>query len=123
METEVERVQDEATARNPEVALHVLVVVPAERRDAVAALEPESRERDRELLRPPRHLAVAVPVEALVRQAGDDLVVAEVRLDPPEQVRQRELEIHHLAAHSGNRNRPLSAQQRAGEDAVAHPVG
>ena len=41
MQPEVERVEDEAAARDAEVALHVLVVVPGERRDAVAALEPE----------------------------------------------------------------------------------
>ena len=33
-----------------EVGLEVLVVVPAERRDAVAALEAEPLQRDRELL-------------------------------------------------------------------------
>ena len=43
--------EHEAAARDAEVALHVLVVVPAERRDAVAALEPEPVERDGELLR------------------------------------------------------------------------
>jgi hypothetical protein len=77
----------------------MLVVVPAQRRDAVAALEPEALERDGELLRAPRHVAVAVAVEALVREAGDDLLVPVVRLDAPEQVRQRQLEVHHLTAH------------------------
>jgi hypothetical protein len=41
VQAQVERVQDEAAARDAEVRLEVLVVVPAERRDAVAALEPE----------------------------------------------------------------------------------
>ena len=41
MQAQVQRVQDEAAARDAEVRLEVLVVVPAERRDAVAALEAE----------------------------------------------------------------------------------
>ena len=41
VQAQVERVQHEAAARDAEVRLVVLVVVPAERRDAVAALEPE----------------------------------------------------------------------------------
>src|SRR5205814_10413698 len=57
MEAEIERVQDEAAARDPEVRLEVLMVVPAERRDAVAALEPEPLQRDRELLRAPSEVA------------------------------------------------------------------
>ena len=75
VQAEVQRVQREPAARDPEVALHVLVVVPAERRNAVAALEAESLQRDRELLRAPRQVAVAVAVEALVGEAGDDLLV------------------------------------------------
>ena len=97
MQAEVERVQHEPAARDAEVALHVLVVVPAERGDAVAALEAEALQRDRELLRAPREVAVAVAVEALVGEPGDDLLVAEVRLGAAEQVRQRQLEVHHLA--------------------------
>ena len=52
VQPQVERVQDEAAARDPEVRLEVLVVVPAERRDAVAGLEAEPLQRDRELPRP-----------------------------------------------------------------------
>ena len=50
VQAEVQRVQDEAAARDAEVALVVLVVVPRERRDAVAGLEAEVLERDGELL-------------------------------------------------------------------------
>jgi len=39
MEAQVQRVQDEAAARDAEVRLVMLVVVPAERRHAVAALQ------------------------------------------------------------------------------------
>ena len=80
VQAQVERVQDEAAARDPEVRLVMLVVVPAERGDAVAALEPELLQRDRELLRPRRRLAVGRPVEALVGQPRDDLACRRVRL-------------------------------------------
>ena len=99
MEAEVERVEDEAAARDPEVRLVVLVVVPAERRDAVAALEAELAERGRELPRPPHRLAVVRAVEALVGEARDDLAVAEELLRARQQVRQREREVHHQALH------------------------
>jgi hypothetical protein len=74
MQPEVERVEDEAAARDAEVRLEVLMVVPAERRDAVAALEPERLEGDRELLRAARRLAPRRVVEAPVGKAGDDRV-------------------------------------------------
>ena len=51
VQSQVERVQDEAAARDAEIRLVMLVVVPAERRDAVAALEPEPLQRDRERAR------------------------------------------------------------------------
>ena len=70
VEAEVERVEDEAAARDAEVRLVVLVVVPAERRDAVAALEPGLLQRDRELPRAAQRLAVGRAVEALVGHAA-----------------------------------------------------
>ena len=99
VQAQVQRVQDEAAAGDAEVRLEVLMVVPAERRDAVAALEPELGERDRELLRAPHRLAPGRAVEALVGEPGDDLVGPVVRLDAPQHVRQRELEVHHQAVH------------------------
>ena len=92
MEAQVERVQHEAAAGDAEVRLQVLIVVPCKRRHAVAGLEAELPERDGELLRPARHVAVGVAVEALVGQAGDDLLVAEERLRAPQQRRERQLE-------------------------------
>src|SRR5215207_29087 len=99
LQAEVLRVKDEAAARDAEVRLHVLVVVPAERRNAIALLEAQLVERDRELLRAPRHVAVRVPVKALVRKPCDDLLVAEVRFGAPQERRKRQLEVHHLALH------------------------
>ena len=78
MEAEVERVQDEAAARDPEVRLVVLVVVPAERRNAVAARESCLFERDRELPRAAHRVAVRGAVKALVGHPRDDLGVVEL---------------------------------------------
>ena len=44
-EPQVERVQDTASRGNTEVALEVRVVIPAERRDTVALLQPGSEQR------------------------------------------------------------------------------
>ena len=101
MEAEVQRVEDEAAGRDAEVRLDVLVVVPAERRDAVAALEAERLEPHGERAGAPGHLGVGVAVEALVGQARDDLGAPEVRLGAPQQRRERELEVHHHAVHRG----------------------
>jgi hypothetical protein len=83
VQPQVQRVEDEAAARDPEVRLVMLVVVPAQRRNAVAALEAEALQRDGELLRTPHRVAVGRAVEALVREACDDLAVAVVRLGAP----------------------------------------
>jgi hypothetical protein len=99
MEAEVQRVQDVAAARDAEVGLHVLVVVPAQRRDAVAALEAELLQADGELLRPPGHVRIRVAVETLVGHAGHDLLVPEERLRAAKQRRERELVVHHQAVH------------------------
>jgi len=99
MKAEVERVEDEAAARDAEVRLVVLVVVPAERRHAVAALEAGLPQGRGQLPGAPQRLAVVGAVEALVGEAGDDLAVAEERLRPAQQVREREREVHHQAFH------------------------
>jgi len=99
MEAQVERVQDEATARDTEVRLEVLVVVPAERGDAVTALEAKLAQCQRELPRAARHVGIRVTVERPVRQARDDLLLAEVRLRAPQQGRNRQREVHHQAVH------------------------
>ena len=119
MQPQVERVEDEAAARDAEVALHVLVVVPGERRDAVAALEPEVLQRHGELPGAPGAVAVRVAVEALVGEPRDDLLVREVRLRAPQERGERQLEVHHQAVHGGNRNLLSGIEQRLRENAVA----
>ena len=99
MQTQIQRVQHEPAAGNPEVCLVVLVVVPAQRRHAIAALEPELLQPDGECARPAAVLAVGGAVKALVRKPGDDLVAAVVLLGPPQQGGKRQLVVHHQTVH------------------------
>ena len=99
MQAQVERVQDVAGARDAEVGLEVLVVVPAKRGDAGARLEPEPLERDRQLPRAAAEVGERVAVEAPVGKPRDDLLVREVRLRPLQDRRQRQLEVHHQTLH------------------------
>ena len=102
VQPQVQRVEDEAAARDPEVRLHVLVVVPAERRNAISRLEPEIGQRHCELFRAARHVRIRVAVEALVGQPRDDLFVAEEPFRALQQVRKRQLEVHHQAVHGSS---------------------
>ena len=63
MEAKVQRVQDEAAARDPEVRLEVLHVVPAERPHAVALLQAQLLERNGELFRAAHRVRVRRAVE------------------------------------------------------------
>ena len=119
VQAEVERVQDEPGARDPEVRLEVLVVVPAQCGDPVAGLEAQLLQGDGELLGPPGHVRVRVAVEALVGEPRDDLLVAEERLRTPQDRRERQLVVvHHQALHSfllgrSPRNRRISSSRVA----------
>ena len=99
MEAQIERVQHETSARNAEVRLQMLVVVPAQRRNAVTALEAHLSKRNRKLFRAARHVGVGVAVERLVGQTGNDLLLPEVRLRALQQRRNRQREVHHQAVH------------------------
>ena len=99
VQPQVERVQHEATARDAQVGLVVDEVIPAERPDAVAALEPELLQADRQGASAAARLAVGAPLEAAVGQTRHDLRAGRVRLGPPEQRRQRQLVVHHQSVH------------------------
>ena len=99
VEAQVERVQDETGAGDAEVRLQVRVVVPGERGDAVAALEPELLQPDRELARTAGEVGVGVAMERAVGEARDDLLLREVRLGPAQDRRKRQLVVHHQAVH------------------------
>jgi hypothetical protein len=100
MQPKVERMQDEPAARDAEIRLVMLVVVPAERRHAVAALEPEVLERDRERTGSPAGVRVRHALERAVGQPGDDLLAAVVLLGAAQEHGQRQLHVHHEAVHA-----------------------
>src|SRR4029453_10505737 len=84
-----------------EVALEVGVVVPGERGNAVALLQPELVQGGGEAARGPVVLAVAVRSQRLVGKALNDLVLREQRAGAIEQVVERERHVHHRRLHRG----------------------
>ena len=99
MQAEVQRVRDEPADGRAHVRLEMLRVVPHERSDAVAVLEPEFAEADDELLRPRDEVGVRVAVPALVGQAARDLVLAVQLVGSAEECGDVELVVHHQAVH------------------------
>ena len=99
VQAQVQRMQDKAAARDAEVRLVVLIVVPTEGRDAIAALHAEPRQADRERACATATLRVRGAMEAAVRKTGDDLLRTVVLLGPAQQGRKRQLVIHHQAVH------------------------
>jgi hypothetical protein len=65
---DVERVKNGAHARHGEVGLEVLLVVPAERGDAIPRLDPQPPQRAREAVGALRHLIVPGALHALVME-------------------------------------------------------
>ncbi len=100
VEAKVERVRDHPAGGEPEVRLEVLVVVPAERPDAVAVAQPELlAQRDREPLRAVDEVGIGVGVPALVRQAGCKLPLGVKLLGPAHDRRDVQLVVHDQALH------------------------
>ncbi len=99
MEPQVQRVRDVAAHRRAEVGLQVLVVVPAESRHAIAALEAERAQSERELLGAAREVGVRVAVEAPVGEARHDLLLREERLPAAQDRGDRQLVVHDQAVH------------------------
>ena len=99
VEAEVQGVQHAAGAGDAEIGLLVRIVVPHHGGHRLAPLEPRTRKRRGKLPRAAAKIAVAVAVQRLVRQAGDDLALAEQRAGPLQVMRQRERVVHHRRAH------------------------
>ena len=111
VEPQVERVRDEAADRSAEVGLHVLVVVPGERRHAVAVGEAELvAQRERELLRAAGEIGVGVGVPALVGQPARDRLVAEQLLAAPQDRPHVQLVVHRQPLHVTLRRRRADGQ-------------
>ena len=98
-EAQVERVHDAAGGRDAEVALEVRVVVPGQRRDAVALLQAELAQHRRQTARALMELRVPMPAQRLVGQARDDLLVHEQAAGAVEQVVERQRHVHHRRLH------------------------
>ena len=99
MQARIDRVEDHARERHSEVRLDVLVLVPAQSRDAVTTSQAELPERDCELLRAGYEVRVRVPVDGLVRPAGNDRLVPKECLRPSEDERERQRVFHHQSVH------------------------
>ena len=100
VQAEVQRVRDHAADRDADVGLEMLIVVPAEGPDAVSVLQAELvAERGGEAARTWRELGVGVAVPALVRQARDDLPVAEELLAAAQDRGDVQLVVHDQAFH------------------------
>ena len=112
VQAQVQRVRDEASDRRADVGLEVLVVVPHERPDPVAVVEPEPAERDRQALRARHEVGVRGPVPALVGLPGDDLAVAVELVRAAEDRRDVELVVHHQALHRDLLPRSENPQKR-----------
>ena len=98
-EPQVERVQHAACDDRAEVGLVVGVVVPHQRGDPVAALQPRLGQRLGQQARPPVEIGVGVAVQRLVRHARDDLLRAEQLARPLQKMRQIERDAHHGGLH------------------------
>ena len=107
-EPRIERVQDGAAEGDSEVRLQMTAVVPGERRDAVARLHAQPRERVGELLRAAMEFAIRAALDRPVRPAPDDLVVCEELAGAIEEVHEREGDLHHQSVHGALRSGPQS---------------
>jgi hypothetical protein len=96
---QVQRVQNGAHAWHGVIELEVPVVVPGQRRDAVARLHAKPLERPGEAVDAADHLSVGGAVQSLL-SLGDDLFLLVQALDSPEHVLNRELVVLHQAFQS-----------------------
>ena len=71
-EPQVERVHHAARGGDAEIAFEVRVVIPAERRDAIALLQSGGEQRGCELARAAIEIREAIAMQRLVRHAADD---------------------------------------------------
>ena len=102
MKAKVERVEHAAHHRNAEIGFEVLIVIPAECRDAVAGAGAESLKCAGEPPRAAGEVGVMITMDRGVLQARDDLPAAEHRLGAAEDGREGEREVHREAVHGLN---------------------
>jgi hypothetical protein len=98
-QAQVERVHHAPGGGDAEVALEVGVMVPAQRRDAIARAQAETLQRRRQPAGAAVVLAVGVLAQRLVGQARDDHVVREDRPGALEEMVERQGNVHHGRLH------------------------
>jgi hypothetical protein len=99
---EVEGVEHRPHGRDGEVRLEVLLVVPAQRRDAVPGPDAEPRERRGQTAATIDDVAVGGARERPVGAPRDDLARREEGAGALEEVGEREGDAHHEALHGGH---------------------
>ena len=100
VETKIERVEHATHERDAEVRLEMLIVVPAERGNAVLGADAQALEPACQPARAVGEVGVRVPMERPVRPACDDGAAREDPLGATQDCRQREREVHHQAVHA-----------------------
>jgi hypothetical protein len=104
MQAQVQRVQHAARARDREIRFEVRVMVPHERRHALAAFHSQALQRAAQRPCAAMEIGVAMTVEALVRQPGNDLRAGEQLPGALQEVRERERKVHHRGLHAWHVN-------------------
>ena len=99
MQAQVQRVQHAAGAGHREVRLEVRVVVPHQRRHALAALQAQLLQCAAERERAAVEIGVAIAMQAAVGQARDDFRLREQLPRAREDVRERQRKLHHCRLH------------------------
>src|SRR5579863_2037865 len=113
MKPQIQRVHHSARERHAEVRFEVSAVIPHQCRDAVAAAQPSSLERRRELFPPAIQIPVCIAADAAVWPARSNLAIAKKLARALENVVHRQGEIHHRSAHTPSRTKSLPAESRA----------
>ena len=97
-QADVQRVQHRAHGGHGKVGLEVLAVVPAESRDALAALHAQCRERVRQRFRMPRHVLEQRDPDAFAIEAAHRTPAVQARAVAEDHLR-GERQVHHRRLH------------------------
>src|SRR5689334_11676578 len=91
----VEGMNNSADGRNSKIRFEMLIVIPTQRRYAVATPDSQMSKGNRQLFGADGKLAVCITVNGLIGKSTDDLLSCEQTFSPTENRRQRKLIIHH----------------------------
>ena len=97
MQPQIQRMQHPARARDAEVGFQMRIVVPHQRRHAIAFFHAELLQRRTQRTRPPVKIRIPMTMQRSIWQARHDLGRAIQAARTCQHVRQRQREIHHGA--------------------------